>query len=449
MQGRRLAARVLHAVAIAVARPVARLGGRDDRVEVRFLLMHAWGMGGTIRSTLNLAGQLAQRHDVEILSVVRRRDEPHFPFPPGVRVTTIDDQRPGRRGRLADVLGRWHGRLLHPLDRASRASTLWTDVMFVRRLRRMRGGVLVGTRPSLNLLALDLAAPGVATVGQEHMHLARHSQRMRAVIARRYPGLDALVTLTAHDRDAYRSRLRGGPTRVVAIPNAVPGMSAAPGGRSEPVVLGVGRLSAQKGFGRLIRAFAPVAAAHPEWRLRICGDGPRRRFLHRLVRDLGLTERVALPGAVRGIEHEMARASVFALSSRFEGFPMVLLEAMSMGLAIVSFDCPTGPRELLDDGRSGILVPEGDVDALAAALERVVADAELRGRLGRGAQAVAAAYSLDRVGERWDELLAGVRASVRGPAAGAAAARGPSADAARAAAPTAERVAAPAGPASP
>jgi glycosyltransferase involved in cell wall biosynthesis len=407
MMGRRIAARIVHAVAVAAAWPVARLGGRDDGVEVRFLLMHAWGMGGTIRSTLNLAGQLAQRHEVEILSVVRRRDEPHFPFPPGVRVTAIDDQRPGRRGRLAEALGRRHGRLLHPLDRASRASSLWTDVMLVRRLRRIRSGVVVGTRPSLNLLALDLAAPSVAIVGQEHMHLARRSQRMRTVIVRRYPGLDALVTLTAHDRNAYGAALRGS-TPVVAIPNAVPAMAAVPSARSEPIVLGVGRLSPQKGFGRLIRAFVPVAAAHPEWRLRICGDGPLRASLHRLVRDLGLTERVALPGAVRGIEHEMARASVFALSSRFEGFPMVLLEAMSMGLAIVSFDCPTGPRELLDDGRSGMLVPEGDVDALAAALERVVADAELRGRLGRGAEAAAAAYSVDRVGERWDELLAGV-----------------------------------------
>ena len=443
MQGRRLAARFLHAVALTVARPLARLGDRDDGVEIRFLLMHAWGMGGTIRSTLNLAGQLAQRHEVEVLSVVRRRDEPHFPFPPGVRVRTIDDQRRGRRGRVAELLGRRHGRVLHPLDRASRATTLWTDVMIVRRLREGCRGVLIGTRPSLNLLGLDLGAAGVAIVGQEHMHLARHSERMRAVIARRYPALDALVTLTAHDRDAYRGHLRR-PTTVVAIPNAVPALAGASADASEPIVLGVGRLSPQKAFGRLVRAFAPVARAHPEWRLRICGAGRQRTALHRLVGDLGLADRVELLGAVKDVEHELARASIFALSSRFEGFPMVLLEAMSMGLAVVSFDCPTGPRELLDDGRTGILVAEGDVDALAAALERVVADAELRGRLGRAAKKAARAYAVDRVGESWDGLLGAVTT----PAAGGAAARGRPADAARPSGTTAERGAVPAGPVS-
>jgi glycosyltransferase involved in cell wall biosynthesis len=440
MPGRLAAARVRHRLAVALARPLARRGGRDDGVEVRFLLMHAWGMGGTIRSTLNVAGQLARRHEVEVISVVRRRDEPHFAFPPGVRVTAIDDQRPGRRaGALTSLLRRRGGLLMHPHDRAARASTLWTDVVLVRRLRRVRGGVLVGTRPALNLLALDLAAPGVVTVGEEHMHLARHNEGMRAQIARRYGDLDALVTLTEADRDAYRGHLRR-PTRVVAIPNAVPSMPAPPAGERAPVVLGVGRLTPQKGFARLVRAFALVAPEHPAWRLRICGDGRRRRSLRALVTRLGLTGRVELPGAVARIDEEMARASVFALSSRFEGFPMVLLEAMSMGLAIVSFDCPTGPRELLDDGRTGLLVPEGDVRALAAAIERLVTDEALRARLGAAAREAARAYAPDRVGVLWDELLAlrtaaGAAGAARARAAGAAAAArapaGPSRTAAR------------------
>ena len=215
---RRILARALHAVAVALARPFARLGGRDDGVEVRFLLMHAWGMGGTIRSTLTLAGELARDREVEVISIVRRRDRPHFPFPPGVRVTAIDDQRPGRAaGALAAILRRGRGQLMHPLDRAAGASTLRTDVMLVRRLRRIRAGVLVGTRPALNLLALDLAAAGVTKVGEEHMHLARHSDAMHGLIARRYGGLDALVTLTETDARAYREHARAAP-RVVAIP---------------------------------------------------------------------------------------------------------------------------------------------------------------------------------------------------------------------------------------
>ena len=101
----------------------------------------------------------------------------------------------------------------------------------------------------------------------------------------------------------------------------------------------------------------------------------------------------------------MRDASVFVLSSRFEGFPIVLLEAMAAGLAVVSFDCPTGPSEIVADGTSGLLVPPEDVPALAAALDRVMADETLRRRLAAAAPAAVLPYSLENVGRRWDELL--------------------------------------------
>ena len=258
----------------------------------------------------------------------------------------------------------------------------------------------------LNLMALDFARPGVVAIGQEHMHLSVHSPALRNEIARRYPGLGAVVVLTTADEAAYRRHLRGR-GRVVTIPNAAPPVPREVAPHDRPVVLGVGRLTYQKAFDRLIRAFAPVAAAHPEWRLRICGAGPRRTHLRRVVRRRGLQGHVELPGAVEAVADEMARAAVFALSSRFEGFPMALLEAMSAGLAIASFDSPTGPGELLEDGRSGLLVPEGDEAALSAALERLVADPDLRSRLGAGARAAAREYGLERIGERWEELAHG------------------------------------------
>jgi glycosyltransferase involved in cell wall biosynthesis len=103
----------------------------------------------------------------------------------------------------------------------------------------------------------------------------------------------------------------------------------------------------------------------------------------------------------------MRTASVFVLSSRYEGFPLVLIEALAAGLAVVSFDCPTGPAEILTDGTDGLLVPPEDVRALAAALDRVMGDESLRRRLAAAAPAAVLPYSPQRVGRRWDELLAG------------------------------------------
>jgi glycosyltransferase involved in cell wall biosynthesis len=392
--------------------------GRAGDTSVHILLMHAWGMGGTIRTTLNVAGHLARTRDVEVVSIARQAKRPFFPHPEGVTVRPVDDQRedaPGRhetglRSRIRSWMRDRPSLLLHPADRNLAAhSSLLTDVRLLRRLRRIRSGTVIGTRPGLNLLATELARPGVAVLGEEHMHLASHPPQRQAAIRDRYPDLEALVVLTEDDRAEYRALLPPS-TEVLRIPNAVPPL---PGGRSAQtsrVVLAAGRLTNQKGFDRLLPAFAGVAREEPGWMLRIAGDGPRRRLLRRLVVDLGISNDVQLLGDVRRIEEQMEAASIFVMSSRFEGFPMVLIEAMSKGLPIVSFDCPTGPAEIVDSGVDGILVPDGDEAALTAALLELIRDDAKRRRYGEAAVEKARSFSLERIGPQWEQLLDGFAA---------------------------------------
>ena len=150
------------------------------------------------------------------------------------------------------------------------------------------------------------------------------------------------------------------------------------------MVVAAGRLVRAKGFDRLIRAFTWVAEAHPGWRLRICGGGPERAALAALIGELRLGGRVELAGKVRDMEAELGAASVFALSSRFEGLPLALLEAMAKGLAVVSFDNCAGPREVIEHGTDGLLVPGGDERALARAICALIESPDLRRRLGDG-----------------------------------------------------------------
>lgn len=142
-----------------------------------------------------------------------------------------------------------------------------------------------------------------------------------------------------------------------------------------PVILGVGRLTEQKDFPNLIRAFALVRAQRPA-RLMILGEGELRPQLEALVHELGLQDDVALPGFVENPYAYMARAAVFVLSSRWEGLGVALIEAMASGTPVVSTDCPSGPREILEDGRWGRLVPVGDVDALAEAIVTTLDETE-------------------------------------------------------------------------
>jgi glycosyltransferase involved in cell wall biosynthesis len=172
-----------------------------------------------------------------------------------------------------------------------------------------------------------------------------------------------------------------------------------------PVAVAAGRLTSQKGFDLLIGAWAPVARRHPDWTLRIYGGGPERAALEALIAAEGLEGRVELMGPTRELGRAFAAASLFVLSSRFEGFGLVILEAMQAGLPVVSFDCPRGPGEIITTGRDGTLVPPEDVPGLTAAIEELVADPARRRAYASEALKTAAAYEPREIGARWERLL--------------------------------------------
>lgn len=377
-----------------------------DHAAVHFVLMHAYGMGGAVRAVVNVAEHLGDRMHVEIVSVIRRNDQPAFPLPANAVVEVLDDRRPGaRRSVLQRSLSALPSVLVHPHDGAWGDFSLWTDLQLLRWLRRTRTGVVVTTRPGLALLAASFARQRTPVVAQEHIGFKTYSRPLRREIRRQYDKLDVLTPLTEQDLRAFESHLQTSTPRVVRVPNAVTPLPERPQTVREPVIVGAGRLQPRKGFDLLIRAFGPVAAKHPEWRLHIYGEGAERPALEALVASSGLTGRVLLPGAHASIGEPFASAAMFALSSRGEGFPMVLLEAMSKGAAVVAFDCDTGPAEILTHGQDGLLVPPEDVAGLSAALLQLVEDDGARERLGREAMRTSETYSLASVGGTWEALL--------------------------------------------
>jgi glycosyltransferase involved in cell wall biosynthesis len=167
----------------------------------------------------------------------------------------------------------------------------------------------------------------------------------------------------------------------------------------------MGRLELQKGFDLLLRAFAQCVHAHPGWTLDIVGEGSEGDRLRALAEDLKIGSKVVLRGVIKDTERILREADLFVLSSRYEGFPMALLEAMASGLPVVSFDCRSGPREMIHDGVNGVLVAPNDVEALAKAMDRLMSADDERERLGEQAVGVAEKFSLAKINQMWRSVF--------------------------------------------
>lgn len=242
-----------------------------------------------------------------------------------------------------------------------------------------------------------------------------------------YPYAAALVVQTDDVRDALRPTMAGRP--IYAVPNLVDvGNHKEPNDPDQSVraeadlmeksdipfssperkrVVGMGRLTHEKGFDLLIRAFAQTAGRRPQWDLVIYGEGPEREPLQDLASELKLAERVSLPGWTDHPQAVWSSTDLFVLPSRYEGFPNALLEAMAAGLPVISFDCPSGPYEIIRDGYDGLLVRAESVEWLAAAMDRLMRDNQARDLLASKAPEVLERFSSCRYYARWEAVLDG------------------------------------------
>lgn len=384
-------------------------------MRIRYLLLNAYAVGGTVRTVFTQAGAMAAAgHDVRVVSVVRHRSRPRLPLHPRVRLSALvdlaHDPHPTPRGPLARCrMPRAARDAYRPMRYVPRSESRLRryhrglEQTVIDYLGRLRDGVLVTTRPGLNLLAARFATGGVVRVAQEHRNLAAHPGDTQAAIVRHYPRCDAVAVLTHQDQAAYAAMAPN--VRVVRIPNAVHSLRLTPSTCAPRVAVAAGRITPEKGFDLLLPAFGRAVARHPDWQLRVFGSGDGEQELRTLLARHGLSRHVTLCGATRRLDEELARASLYVLSSRYEGLPMVMLEAMAHGLPVVSFDCPTGPGDVLTHGRDGLLVPAQDVGALADAMGHLMADEDLRAEMGDAALATARSYSPEAVGAQWQELF--------------------------------------------
>lgn len=255
------------------------------------------------------------------------------------------------------------------------------------------------------------------TLSVEYAYGPRLRKMLPALMRMTHRHADAIVAVSRTSAEDLAEVLGPAPPRIEVIYNPVASSRILDlaaeeidhpwfNSRQYKVILSVGRLSKQKNYPLLIEAFARVLQDEPHSRLVIIGEGEKRAELERQVRDLSIAEAVAIPGFIQNPYPYMKRAAVFVLSSIYEGLPTVLVEAMACGSPVVATDCPGGVREILDDGRYGVLVPEDDVDSLAREIRKQLGSE----RAPRQSEERAQTFSVEQAMNAYEELFSSVLA---------------------------------------
>ena len=365
-------------------------------------LDHSGGMERVLTTKANyLAEQLG--YDVSIIITDDKGTKPYFPLSEKIHVIQLD----------VNIDNLWQ----YPIWK--RFYLYWKKMRIYKQrlgkcLNQLKPDITISLlRREINFL--NDIKDGSAKIGEIHFGRYKYREanfgflpsfannwitnRWMAQLDHKVKKLDQFVVLTHEDATYWK-----GLSNLMVIPNPITIEQGVASDCTSKQVIAVGRYTYQKGFDLLIKAWRIVHKKHPDWTLNIYGGG-KKEDLQPLVEKLGLANTLKLNGSVSSIREKYQESSIFVLCSRFEGLPLVLMEAMSTGLPSVSFTCPCGPRDIVHDGEDGILCENGNIKSLAAGICRLIEDEPLRKEMGRKATQSIQRFTIDRIMQQWDQLF--------------------------------------------
>ena len=362
------------------------------------ILIHSMSSGGAERVTANLANHWAEQGwDISIVTLTTDSEDFYALLPAINRISL----------NLA-------------IDSKNVVSSIINNIkriLAVRKiLKSIKPKIALGMMTSANVY-LALAGYGlhdIRIIGSEHTHppqmpLGRMWEFLRK---HTYKYLDHLAVLTSETQDWIRKSTNA--KQVTVIPNAIP----YPLTTQEPIfnpsnyldnnnfyLIAVGRFGEEKRFDLLIKAFSSISRQYHNLNLIILGEGQLRQSLQAQIKDLQLESRVLMPGRVGNVGDWYAAADIYIMTSRFEGFPNTLVEAMAYGLPAISFDCDTGPRDIIRHGVDGLLVPPNNIPELVLAIEKLIDDESLRKEMAEKAIEVRERFSMEKITQQWERII--------------------------------------------
>lgn len=345
--------------------------------------------GGIERVTSNLVSQFSKdREDIEIdiVSQFRSSEKLWYPFE-GCTIKYLSKKNYDAKP--------------HSIERLTK---LFSNIFTVKKFFRKNKYDLIIGQSFPNVFILFLAGVDMSkVVAAEHVYYDYYGGILKKIRLFIYKRCHKVVVLTSLDKKCYDVHFPSEHTVLIPNPVLVPQYTYSPLENKQAIAMG--RIQYQKGFDTLVEVFEMVHKKYPEWVLNIYGDGNYRDVIAKCITSKGLDGIIVLKGRTENVPSVMQEASFFILSSRFEGFGMVLVEAMAQGLPVVSFDCPTGPSDIIEPNVNGLLVENQNKEALVEAICYMIKYSDKRKDMGNKAVNTAKKFSGELIAQKWYKLF--------------------------------------------
>ena len=341
--------------------------------------------GGIERVTVNLANELIKENDITIVSYFKTNKKINYELNEKIKVEYLSNEKydgePGSFKRLFKFL-----------------KSLYIVTKY---FKEDESDVIIAQGMPVALMLFFLNFMNKKIIVCEHVHYFYYGKFIRFIRSILYKFYFKVIVLTKKDKEYFQKNLKN----VECIPNFTSYISDKTSQLNNKVLISVGRLEEQKGYDILINICSKFLSKYPEWKLKIFGEGNLKEKLQNQIEKSNLKNQVLLMGTTDRIEQEYLNSDIYIMSSRFEGFPMVLLEATSYSLPIISFDCPSGPSDIVEDGINGFLIRNFNEKEMLEKIEILMNDEKLRKEMSKNCKEKIEKFSKEKILEKWRKIL--------------------------------------------